>query len=218
MAGAGRTAGFSFSDEQFREACAELHQPALAGAKWQPLLEASGLTIYRLLDQKTGLYEYKMFGILEGCSPSLLADVYMDLDYRKKWDQYAKELCEKECSGQMVAYWEVKYPFPLSNRDYVYTRQRRDLDVDGRKVHVVLAQCICVPQFPEKSGVIRVKQYKQSLAIESNGKKGSRVFMYYFDNPGGQIPSWLINWATQNGVPNFLKDLVKACQNYHKKT
>ncbi|XP_060242977.1 phosphatidylcholine transfer protein isoform X2 [Meriones unguiculatus] len=172
MAGAGRTAGFS--DEQFREVCAELHQPALAGAKWQPLLEASGLTIYRLLDQKTGLYEYKMFGILEGCSPSLLADVYMDLDYRKKWDQYAKELCEQECSGQMVAYWEVKYPFPLSNRDYVYTRQRRDLDVDGRKVHVVLAQCICVPQFPEKSGVIRVKQYKQSLAIESNGKKGSR--------------------------------------------
>ncbi|XP_060242976.1 phosphatidylcholine transfer protein isoform X1 [Meriones unguiculatus] len=216
MAGAGRTAGFS--DEQFREVCAELHQPALAGAKWQPLLEASGLTIYRLLDQKTGLYEYKMFGILEGCSPSLLADVYMDLDYRKKWDQYAKELCEQECSGQMVAYWEVKYPFPLSNRDYVYTRQRRDLDVDGRKVHVVLAQCICVPQFPEKSGVIRVKQYKQSLAIESNGKKGSRVFMYYFDNPGGQIPSWLINWATQNGVPNFLKDLVKACQNYRKKT
>lgn len=31
-----------------------------------------------------------------------------------------------------------------------------------------------MPQFPEKSGVIRVKQYKQSLAIESDGKKGSR--------------------------------------------
>lgn len=49
MASAIRMAGFS--DEQFREACAELHQPALAGAKWQLLLEASGLTIYRLLDQ-----------------------------------------------------------------------------------------------------------------------------------------------------------------------
>lgn len=166
----------------------------------------------------TGLYEYKVFGVLESCIPSLLADVYMDLDYRKKWDQYVKELYEKSFDGQMVAYWEVKYPFPLSNRDYVYTRQRRDLDVDGRKIYVVLAQNISVPQFPEKSGVIRVKQYKQSLAIESDGKKGSRVFMYYFDNPGGQIPSWLINWAAKNGVPNFLKDMVKACQNYHKKT
>lgn len=40
-----------FSDEQFREACAELQQPELAGADWQLLVEASGITIYRLLDQ-----------------------------------------------------------------------------------------------------------------------------------------------------------------------
>ncbi|XP_017394308.1 phosphatidylcholine transfer protein isoform X2 [Cebus imitator] len=207
----------SFSEEQFREACAELQQPALAGADWQLLVETSGISIYRLLDQ-TGLYEYKIFGVLEDCSPTLLADVYMDLNYRKQWDQYVKELYEQECNRETVVYWEVKYPFPMSNRDYVYLRQRRDLDVEGRKIHVVLAQSTSVPQLGERSGVIRVKQYKQSLAIESDGKKGSKVFMYYFDNPGGQIPSWLINWAAKNGVPNFLKDMARACQNYLKKT
>uniref|UniRef100_A0A2K5DJE0 Phosphatidylcholine transfer protein n=1 Tax=Aotus nancymaae TaxID=37293 RepID=A0A2K5DJE0_AOTNA len=188
----------SFMEEQFREACAELQQPALAGADWQLLVETSGISIYRLLDQQTGLYEYKVFGVLEDCSPTLLADVYMDLNYRKQWDQYVKELYEQECNGETVVYWEVKYPFPMSNRDYVYLRQRRDLDVEGRKIHVVLAQSTSVPQLGERSGVIRVKQYKQSLAIESDGKKGSKVFMYYFDNPGGQIPSWLINWAAKN--------------------
>lgn len=40
-----------FSDEQFREACAELQKPVLTGADWQLLVEASGITIYRLLDQ-----------------------------------------------------------------------------------------------------------------------------------------------------------------------
>ncbi|XP_012315886.2 phosphatidylcholine transfer protein isoform X2 [Aotus nancymaae] len=208
----------SFMEEQFREACAELQQPALAGADWQLLVETSGISIYRLLDQQTGLYEYKVFGVLEDCSPTLLADVYMDLNYRKQWDQYVKALYEQECNGETVVYWEVKYPFPMSNRDYVYLRQRRDLDVEGRKIHVVLAQSTSVPQLGERSGVIRVKQYKQSLAIESDGKKGSKVFMYYFDNPGGQIPSWLINWAAKNGVPNFLKDMARACQNYLKKT
>lgn len=48
------------------------------------------------------------------------------------------------------------------------------MDVDGRKIYVVLAQSISVPQFPEKSGVIRVRQYKQSLAIEGDSKKRSR--------------------------------------------
>ncbi|XP_039741635.1 phosphatidylcholine transfer protein isoform X2 [Pteropus medius] len=168
-------------------------------------------------NMETGLCEYKVFGVLESCPPALLADVYMDIDYRKQWDQNVKELYEKECDGKIVVYWEVKYPFPMSNRDYVYIRQRRDLDVEGRKIHVVLAQSTSVPQFAERPGVIRVKGYKQCLAIESDGKKGSKVFMYYFDNPGGQIPSWLINWATKNGVPNFLEDMAKACKTYLKK-
>ncbi|KAM7069160.1 phosphatidylcholine transfer protein isoform 1-T1 [Molossus nigricans] len=211
------TAG-GFTQEQFLEACAELQQPALAGADWQLLVETLGISIYRLLDQKTGLYEYKVFGVLEDCPPALFTEVYMDLEYRKKWDQFVKELYEKECDDKTVVYWEVKYPFPLSNRDYVYIRERRDLDVEGRKVCVVLAQSTSASCFAEKQGVIRVKKYKQSLAIESDGKKGSKVFMYYFDNPGGQIPSWLINWAAKNGVPNFLKDMVKACQAYPKKT
>nr|XP_006216483.1 phosphatidylcholine transfer protein isoform X1 [Vicugna pacos] len=207
-----------FSQEQFWPPCAELQQPAVAGAGWELLLETLGLSVYRLLDQQTGLYEYKVFGVLEDCPPAVLADVYMDLDYRKQWDQYVKELYEEGCNGQAVVYWQVKYPFPLSDRDYVYVRQRQELDFEGQKVHVILAQSTSVPQFPEKSGVIRVKQYKQRLAIQSDGKRGSKVFMYYFDNPGGQIPSWLVNWAAKNGVPNFLKDMAKACQNYPKKT
>ncbi|XP_045629012.1 phosphatidylcholine transfer protein-like isoform X2 [Ursus americanus] len=105
-----------FSEEQFREACAELQQPAPAGADWQQLVETLGISIYGLLDQ-TGLYEYKVFGVLDNCLPAVLADVYMDLDYRKQWDQYVKDLYEKECNGETVVYWQVKYPFPMSNRD-----------------------------------------------------------------------------------------------------
>ena len=40
--------------------------------------------------QNTGLYEYKVFGVLATCTPELCADVYMDLAYRKQWDSYVK--------------------------------------------------------------------------------------------------------------------------------
>lgn len=206
-----------FSEEQFRAVGAELLQASVVGAEWQLLVETQGISIFRRLDKQSGLYEYKVLGVLKDTPPSLLADVYMDLAYRKQWDQYVKELYEKEVDGKITIYWEVKYPFPMSNRDYVYIRQRQDLDIDGNKIYVILAQSTSVPQFAERSGVIRVQRYKQSLAIMSDGKKGCKVFMYYFDNPGGQIPSWLINWAAKNGVPNFLKDLGKACQNYPQK-
>ena len=42
----------------FREACAELQRPALSGAAWELLVETQGISVYRLLDQQTGLYAY----------------------------------------------------------------------------------------------------------------------------------------------------------------
>ncbi|XP_028843239.1 phosphatidylcholine transfer protein isoform X2 [Denticeps clupeoides] len=201
-----------FADSEFHEAWTELDEPRVEG--WELFTESMGVRIYRRLDTVTGLYEYKVFGSLDNCGPDLCANVYMDLVYRKQWDSYAKELNEKDYDGKTSIYWEVKYPFPLSNRDYVYERERRDLDVNGRKIWVVLAKSTTVSTCPEKVGVIRVKDYKQSLAIESDGSSGSKVFMNYFDNPGGMIPAWLVNWAAKNGVPSFLTDMKKACSSY----
>ncbi|XP_056143918.1 phosphatidylcholine transfer protein [Lampris incognitus] len=202
-----------FTEEEFRDAWRELDAPGLGGG-WQLFTETMGVRIYRLYDQDTGLYEYKVFGVLATCTPELCADVYMDLTYRKQWDGYVKELYEKDFGGHTAIYWEVKYPFPLSNRDYVYVRERRDLNMEGRKIWVVLARSSPQTACTEKSGVIRVKDYKQSLAIESDNAGGTKVFMNYFDNPGGMIPTWLVNWAAKSGVPAFLTDMQKACSSY----
>ncbi|XP_075999387.1 phosphatidylcholine transfer protein [Genypterus blacodes] len=202
-----------FADGDFQSAWKELDEPQLDGG-WELFTETMGVQIHRLYDEETGLYEYKVFGVLAACTPELCADVYMDLAYRKQWDGYVKELHEKDFDGQKAIYWEVKYPFPLSNRDYVYMRERQDLDMDGRKIWVILAKSSTVTPCMEKSGVLRVKDYKQSVALESDGGCGTKVFMNYFDNPGGMIPPWLVNWAAKSGVPGFLTDMQKACKGY----
>lgn len=202
-----------FQEENFQNACQELDEPKLDGG-WVLLVEAMGIKIHGLYHEQSGLYEYKVYGSLKECSPELCADVYMDLEYRKQWDGYVKELYEKKCNETTVIYWEVKYPFPMSNRDYVYIRERKDLEVNGRKILLILAKSITVPECPEKSGVVRVQDYKQSLALEDDGQMGTKVYMSYFDNPGGSIPALIINWATKSGVPSFLADMQKACNNY----
>ncbi|XP_077618961.1 phosphatidylcholine transfer protein [Crocuta crocuta] len=203
-----------FSENQFREACAELQEWGPGGANWELLVTTLGFRVYRRRYQQTGLYEYKVFGVLDDCPPDLFAAVYMDLDYRKQWDPYVKEIQEKRCSGETVVYWQVKYPFPMSNRDFVYIREHQELDVEGQKIHVVLAQSTSVPQFPERSGVVRVTQYKQRLAVQSDGKKGSKVFMNYFDNQDLQIPTWIINNFVKNNAQEVLRKIENAYQNY----
>ncbi|XP_039204740.1 phosphatidylcholine transfer protein isoform X1 [Crotalus tigris] len=207
-----------FSEDQFLAISRELVSPGgRPDASWQLLTNVQGLCIYRLFDEKSGLYEYKIYSILTDCSPELCAEVYMDLNYRTKWDQYVKNVREKTQDGKTAIYWEVKFPFPLANRDYVFVRERRDTELDGQKIYVILAKSVNTVKFSEKPGIVRAKNYKQGVAFASDGKKGCKVFMTYFDDPGGRLPSWVVNWAVKTGVPNFLKDMQKACHSYHKR-
>ncbi|KAG2460506.1 PPCT protein, partial [Polypterus senegalus] len=82
-----------FSDEQFQEAWRELDDPRLEGG-WELFTSSMGIQIYRLYDQDSGLYEYKIFGSLADYPPDVCAAVYMDLEYRKHWDGYVKALGE----------------------------------------------------------------------------------------------------------------------------
>lgn len=196
-----------------------MNQPVKAteDSPWQFVTETRGFNVYRLFDEDSGLYEYKVFGVIHGCSPERFLDVFMDVHYRAKWDRNIKEVCEKTIDGRTAIYWEARFPFPLTNRDYVFTRERRDLEVDGRKIYVIMAKSVITSKFPEKPGLIRVNNYKQNVAIESDGSNGSKIYMHYCENPGGKVPTWAVNWATKTGVPNFVKDMQKACLSYQKK-
>uniref|UniRef100_A0A8C3WDH9 Phosphatidylcholine transfer protein n=1 Tax=Catagonus wagneri TaxID=51154 RepID=A0A8C3WDH9_9CETA len=188
-----------FSEEQFRSVCSELQQPGVRGAGWELLVESMGISVYRR-KQSTGHYEYKVFGVLKNCPPDLITDVYMDLNYRKDWDEFVKELCTRDCNGETVVYWEVQCPSPRFNRDYVFVQQHRELEFNGKKVHVILAESTSVPQFPEKSSALRVKQFKQKLALQSDGGHGSKVFMYYYDNLDCPVPDWIFKWVAKTDV------------------
>ncbi|XP_034268380.1 phosphatidylcholine transfer protein isoform X2 [Pantherophis guttatus] len=164
----------AFTEDQFLAVSKELVSLSARPDTWQLLTNVQGLCIYRVYDEKSGLYEYKIYSILTDCSPELCADVYMDLNYRTKWDQYVKNVREKTQDGKTAIYWEVKFPFPLANRDYVFVRERQDMELDGQKIYVILAKSVNTVKFSEKPGIVRVKNFRQGVAFASDGKKGCK--------------------------------------------
>ncbi|KAL5010566.1 hypothetical protein ScPMuIL_012871 [Solemya velum] len=208
-----------FQDSEFTAACQELNKPDMDSEGYEFFTETHDqsydVTIYRLYNEVSGLYSYKIYGALHDVPPELCIAVYMDLEYRKEWDSYVKELYEKEVGGKKLIYWHVKFPFPMSNRDYVYARELREIqEGDNNKCYILLAKSQECADYPENSGVIRVDDYLSHIAIKSDGNGGCKAYMKYYDNPKGSIPTWLINWAAKTGVPGFLTETYKACKGY----
>jgi len=202
-----------FSESDVLEACAELDSAEVSG--WNFFVESHGVKVYQQYNEVTGLYAYKACGTMKGLDAEVFAKTFTDLNYRKQWDTYVNEVKEiTDEKGENVIYWQVNYPFPLSNRDYVCKRVVRDLDYKGRRVWVILCKLDESPKFPPVSGVVRVTEYDGRVAIRSDGQGGTEIFMKIYDNPAGLIPTWLINWVAQKGIPAFLVQVEKACEGY----
>ncbi len=57
---------------------------------------------------------------------------------------------------------------------YIYTRALRELEINGIPTIIVLAKSNTLTKTPEKTGVIRVKEYHQSLIIQTDGNVGTK--------------------------------------------
>ncbi|XP_022106170.1 phosphatidylcholine transfer protein-like [Acanthaster planci] len=202
----------NFRDDEFEEACRELENPEIS--EYEFFVESAGVQIYRKYRENSGLYEYKVFGTLDGVGPEVCSQVYTDLEYRKQWDGYVNKLEWFTEGDKQGIYWRVNFPFPMSSRDYVFIRETREFDIDGQHIWVTLGRSAPFESKPPKSGVIRVDDFLQSMVIAANGDSGTKAFMHYYDDPKGMIPTWLINWAAKTGIPGFIKTMSVACNGY----
>eukprot|EP00112_Aurelia_sp_Birch-Aquarium-sp1_P009233 Seg204.7 transcript_id=Seg204.7/GoldUCD/mRNA.D3Y31 product="Phosphatidylcholine transfer protein" protein_id=Seg204.7/GoldUCD/D3Y31 len=202
-----------FSEVQFADALREFKAPDLS--EFEFFNESMNVTIHRKYNPDSGLYEYKVLGTLD-CPAEICKQVYLDLEYRKTWDSHVGELCEMEVDGMKVIYWNVNYPFPMSNRDYSYIRECREFNENDKRTWVVLAKSHKTESIPVKRKIIRVEDFHQFMVIQEDSDNKTKAFMQYYDDPKGMIPTWLINWAAKTGIPGFLKSMKNACESYEE--
>ncbi|KAG2174876.1 hypothetical protein INT43_005938 [Umbelopsis isabellina] len=206
-----------FEQTQFIDFAKEYINPDLSS--WQLYIENSEFKVYRRTSPRnSSLFEYRIIGGWKDVPAHILSHVYLDLAYRKKWDKY---MISFQDLGSNSLHYLIKYPWPLSNRDYIYEIQRYQLSrKDGQKLYAIIGDSITDPQITSKvsheKGVVTIDNYAQSIVIADDGTGGSRVLMDYFDDPKGNIPTAVINWAAKTGVPGFMKSLRQACIKFEK--
>ncbi|KAF9275952.1 hypothetical protein BGZ68_010359 [Mortierella alpina] len=192
-----------FTEEEVNVALAELSAPDVA--TWELFSEVANFKVFRRAVSNSALKEYKVLGSFPDLPVRYLLRAYTDLDLRKTWD---KNMAGWQPLENHRLHFTAKFPWPLSPRDYVY-----ELRVQEFKNGIVCinGKSVVDEKMPEKAGTVRVDEFRQDVVIQpTDDGKGCNIWFGYFDNPKGDIPSSIINWAAKTGVPGFLNSIRDA--------
>jgi hypothetical protein len=179
-----------FEDHSYRKCVTEFKSQAKPNREWEFYMKNDNFTVYRrpAVGRNPDLYSYKAFGGWKDVKPDTLANVYLDLDFRKKWDKYMKTHKYFEVKSDSKEYtgihFEMNYPWPLSNRDYAYVMETKLVKDGDDKYQVILGESLPSGSYPVSKGVIRIDTYMQNICItRGSGGQGCTIALDYFDDP-----------------------------------
>jgi len=170
-------------------------------------------TLYRRPLGTTGLYQYYVKGFFNGITAEVAYYVLsLDNKYRRDWDAYALEVDSIDnVDGSDCVYWACKFPWPMSNRDYLFWRKGK-FDQD---MYLTVSKAGKHDKKPETKSFVRVDTYQAMMCMRQTDK-GTEFRLMQYDDMKGSIPKAIVNWAISSGLPEYLKKIHQACTKYPK--
>lgn len=184
--------------------------PAFAQTQWQLRTEKDGIKVYSSDVPESKIKAIKVIGEFYA-TPAQLAAVVMDVNTATDWVYHLKSstLIKKVSSNEIYYYAEVSLPWPAANRDFVahlivtQNPQTRAITIDGP----------AVPGYvPVKKGLVRIDNSIGKWIITPIGQNQVRVEYSIHVDPGGSLPSWLVNMFADQAPVQIFKNLKNELQ------
>jgi len=164
---------------------------------WKLAKDKQDVQIYTRQMANSKLNEFKGTVSIKTYVKNVISTL-LDVDNFSRWMVNVKSssLLKKINEDEMYIYSEAKLPWPFNNRDIVnhinvYWSEGRDtatLVIDG------------VPDYiPEKKGMIRMPRSNGIWNVYQVNTQSVKIEYTYGGDPGGSIPSWIINLFIVDG-------------------
>jgi hypothetical protein len=178
-----------------------------AQEKWQLIKNEDGIRVYtRRLDNEK-FKEVRAEFELNGTEDQLIA-ILQNISHQKEWSYGTKKtyLISKKNKDTLIYYSEVKLPWPLSNRDLVIELSFKK-DTANKVLYI---QAKSIPGIlPDKPNLVRVPFSLASWDVKTMPNRLLKIQYTFSTNPGGDLPSWLVNFAASVGPYNSFQKLKK---------
>lgn len=177
---------------------------------WELAKEKKGIIVYTRLMKGSKFKEYKAISEIDA-TPSELIDILYNVEEYPEW-MYAvasSKIIELDGENIFYVYSEVKLPFPFDNRDQV----TKSVIIRDPKSSIQTIEVSIVPDFlPTNKGIVRMNSGRglwQFIPLENGQTKTIHIFG---GDPGGSIPSWVVNMFLVDGPIKTLTGLKKVVE------
>jgi ribosome-associated toxin RatA of RatAB toxin-antitoxin module len=158
---------------------------------WRLKKEANGIRCYTRIVPESGFKEYKAVAKIESTLSGLVALV-ADMDNAPEWIDTCVEgrVLKRIASNETITYSVNDAPWPVKDRDAaVHTKIRQDAVTKQVTVSLVGISDY-LPAAPQR---IRVKKLKGFWQFTPKSNGWVEVHYQVHCEPGGHLPSWLVN-------------------------
>jgi len=184
--------------------------PASAQSTWKLNTEKDGIKVYTCAVPESKIKAVKVEGTFNA-TPAQLVDLIMDVNTAADWIYHTKSsvLIKQVSATELYYYSEVNLPWPTANRDFVahlivsQNPETKTVTIEGPVVTGFVAP---------KQGVVRITDATGKWLITPTGNDQVKVEYAIHLDPGGSLPSWLVNMFAAEGPIKIFKGIKLQLQ------
>jgi hypothetical protein len=195
-----------------------------ADATWEFCTSTERITVWKKLDEDTGIYQIKFVGMVP--SPQEVVEkVLFTNELRTQWDKVIEliEILEEYPDGDCLLHFQVGGLFGIGCRDLVHYRAYRELPEE--KARIILDLSVESDKCPEKSGytrahtIVSAGKFQPTKVLNKSTKQLEDATLYSMISEvdaKGYIPKGLVNMFLPKATLDWWDSLCVACENDKK--
>src|SRR4051794_39941752 len=179
--------------------------PVEAQPLWHLIKDKNNIRVYTADADSSEYKHIKVVGVLDGTLDKLKA-IFLNVDKQKDWVYGTKDshLVKKISNNELLYYIETALPWPVANRDIVI---RMKIDENKINNNFTITTQGEPKAIPENKGKVRVNKFIGNWSVKAIGENKLSITYFLFVNPGGNLPSWVVNLFIGKGPYETFKKL-----------
>ena len=178
----------------------------MASEPWKLEKNSAGIKIYTRSIKNSNIKEFKAYATINAPKSKVFFTLYKISDFVKWYPDIMESKTLKIINQvEKIIYYKIDVPWPADNRDMVLKLKV----VRNRAKKETIIYMKSITGYKNKvSGIVRIKKAYGFWKLTADGNK-TKVHYQFLANPGGSLPTWIINMFIVDSPFNTIKALRK---------